>query len=79
MKKLHLMQLDVKNAFLHGGMDATIFIKQPEGYNDGTNLLANYSSASTGYNNYAACGTLASLGHYHGMGFVCPSMTKPSS
>jgi hypothetical protein len=37
VKKLYLVQLDVKNAFLYGGMDATVFMKQPEGYNDGTN------------------------------------------
>ena len=37
VKRLHLVQLDVKNAFLYGGMDATVFMKQPKGYDDGTN------------------------------------------
>ena len=36
VKQLHLVQLDVKNAFLYGGMDATVFMKQPEGYDDGS-------------------------------------------
>ena len=37
VKKFHLLQLDVKNAFLYGDMDAHVYMKQPEGYSDGTN------------------------------------------
>ena len=37
VKKLHLVQLDVKNAFLYGGMNVIAFMKQRKGYNDDTN------------------------------------------
>ena len=36
VKQLHLVQFDVKNAFLYGGMDATVFMKHLEGYEDGS-------------------------------------------
>jgi hypothetical protein len=39
VKKYHLLQLDVKNAFLYGEMDAHVYMKQPEGYSDGTNRV----------------------------------------
>ena len=38
-RNLSLVQLDVKNAFLYGTMDATVFMKQPEGYHDGTDKV----------------------------------------
>ena len=36
VNKLALVQLDVKNAFLYGAMDADVYMKQPDGYTDGT-------------------------------------------
>ena len=33
------MQLDVKSAFLCGGMDATILMKQPERYDHGSHRV----------------------------------------
>ena len=39
VKKYHLLQLDVKNAFLYGEMDAHVYMKQPEGYSDGTDRV----------------------------------------
>ena len=39
VKKYHLLQLDVKNAFLYGDMDAHVYMKQPDGYSDGTDRV----------------------------------------
>ena len=36
VKKHSIIQIDVKNAFLHGDMDAQKHMKQPKGYHDGT-------------------------------------------
>ena len=38
-RKLHIHQLDVKGAYLNGTLKEKIFIKQPEGYGDGTNRV----------------------------------------
>lgn len=35
-EKMHLAQFDVSTAFLYGELDETIFMKQPDGYDDGT-------------------------------------------
>lgn len=37
--KMIVKQLDVKTAFLHGNIDTVIYVKQPEGCNDGTNRV----------------------------------------
>jgi hypothetical protein len=35
-KKLHIQQLDIKGAYLNGILKERVYMKQPEGYNDGT-------------------------------------------
>jgi len=39
MRKLHIQQLDVKGAYLNGKLKECVFMKQPEGYNDGTGRI----------------------------------------
>ena len=36
VQDMELLQLDVKNAFLYGDIDADIYMQQPPGYHDGT-------------------------------------------
>ena len=36
VRKHAIIQLDVMNAFLYGDIDAHIYMRQPEGYHDGT-------------------------------------------
>ena len=36
VQDMELLQLDVKNAFLYGNIDADIYMQQPPGYHDGT-------------------------------------------
>ena len=38
-EKLHLSQFDVATAFLYGDLDEEIFMKQPVGYDDGTDKV----------------------------------------
>jgi hypothetical protein len=39
INKWHTYQLDVKNAYLNGDLDEEIFMKQPPGFDDGTNRV----------------------------------------
>jgi hypothetical protein len=38
-RQMKFLQFDVKTAFLYGTVDETIFMTQPDGYNDGTNKV----------------------------------------
>jgi hypothetical protein len=48
VRKYALVQLDVKNAFLYVDIDAQIYMKQPEGYHDGTTRVCKLVKALYG-------------------------------
>ena len=48
VRKHAIIQLDVKNAFLYGDIDAQIYMKQPEGYHDGTSRVCKLVKALYG-------------------------------
>ena len=48
VKRYAITQLDVKNAFLYGEIDANIYMKQPDGYHDGTTKVCKLVKALYG-------------------------------
>ena len=48
VRKHAIIQMDVKNAFLYGDIDAQIYMKQPEGYHDGTSRVCKLVKALYG-------------------------------
>ena len=48
VRKYAIIQLDVKNAFLYGDIDANIYMKQPDGYHDGTTKVCKLVKALYG-------------------------------
>ena len=41
MKGLKIQQMDVKGAYLNGQLKEKVYMRQPEGYEDTTNLVVN--------------------------------------
>lgn len=39
MKNLKIKQMDIKGAYLNGTLQEKIYMRQPEGFNDGTNQV----------------------------------------
>ena len=52
---MHLMQFDVSTAFLYGDLDETIYMSQPEGYNDGTNNVCRLKKSLYGLKQAPRC------------------------
>ena len=48
VRKHTIIQLDVKNTFMYGDIDAQIYMKQPKGYHDGTSKVCNLVKALYG-------------------------------
>jgi len=54
-EKLHLAQFDVKTAFLYGELDEVIYMRQPAGYEDGTDQLCKLNRSLYGLKQVPRC------------------------
>ena len=54
-EKLNLVQFDVKTAFLYGELDEVIYMKQPAGYEDGTDRVCKLSRSLYGLKQSPRC------------------------
>jgi hypothetical protein len=52
---MHLKQFDVSTAFLYGELDETVFMKQPQGYSDGTNRVCRLKKSLYGLKQAPRC------------------------
>lgn len=54
-ENIHLAQFDVSTAFLYGELDETIFMKQPKGFDDGTNRVCSLKRSLYGLKQAPRC------------------------
>lgn len=54
-EKMDLAQFDVETAFLNGDLNADIYMKQPEGYEDGSEKVCKLNKALYGLKQSARC------------------------
>lgn len=54
-ENLHLVQFDVKTAFLYGELDETIYMEQPAGYTDGTDRVCKLKKSLYGLKQAPRC------------------------
>ena len=52
---MHLAQFDVSIAFLYGELEETIYIQQPEGFNNGTNKVCKLNKSLYGLKQAPRC------------------------
>ena len=53
--KMHLMQFDIKTAFLYGELDEEIYMRQPEGFTDGTDRVCKLKRSLYGLKQSPRC------------------------
>jgi Reverse transcriptase (RNA-dependent DNA polymerase) len=58
---LEMGQMDIRGTYLNGDLHESIYMQQPEGYEDGMNRVTNWSIHSTDLNNQAENGTQNSM------------------
>jgi hypothetical protein len=54
-EKLHLAQFDIKTAFLYGELEETIYMRQPEGFEDGTARVCKLNKSLYGLKQSPRC------------------------
>jgi hypothetical protein len=54
-EKMHLIQFDVSTAFLYGELEETVFMRQPQGYGDGTSKVCQLKRSLYGLKQAPRC------------------------
>jgi transposase InsO family protein len=54
-EKMHLIQFDVSTAFLYGELEETVFMRQPQGYEDGTSKVCQLKRSLYGLKQAPRC------------------------
>lgn len=69
-ENMTLTQIDVSSAFLYGEITETIFMRQPEGYNDGSNRVCRLKKSLYGLKQAPRCWNEKFSDHIIKMGFT---------
>ncbi|CAB0013250.1 unnamed protein product [Nesidiocoris tenuis] len=73
---LELMQFDVKTAFLNGELDEEIFMKQPDGFNNGTKRVCKLKRSIYGLKQAPRCRNIKFTNSIKSQGLI-PSQADP--
>jgi Reverse transcriptase (RNA-dependent DNA polymerase)/gag-polypeptide of LTR copia-type/Zinc knuckle len=69
-ENLHIAQFDVKTAFLYGTLDEEIYMKQPEGFNDGSDHVCRLERSLYGLKQSSRCWNKRFVDHLMKLGFT---------
>ena len=68
-ENLHIAQFDVKTAFLYGTLDEEIYMKQPEGFDDGSDRVCKLERSLYGLKQSSRCWNKRFVDHLLKLGF----------
>ena len=69
-ENMHLAQFDVKTAFLYGKLEEEIYMKQPEGFSDGTDRVCKLKRSLYGLKQSPRCWNKRFVDYLSTLGFV---------
>lgn len=67
---LHLAQFDIKTAFLYGTLQETIYMEQPDGFNDGTSRVCKLLKSLYGLKQASRCWSKRFTSFVENFGFL---------